>query len=258
MAPKVLQQPKSWAVIQLVLSLAVMPLGAGLLFLFGAESIVAWVLFAALPLLRIHGVQLRQPVVHPLLRLLRQLPEPRLTIQRLLLLLRSQVAMLLHPLRQMLTLDVRSRLRVPPLDRPQLRRLPLIRRLPLVRRSSPLHRSRTLLLPRIRLLRTIGRLRHRLPALPVRLRSLLPILRRLLAILRCSLVILLRWHLAILLRRPLLMVLRRRLVIRGRSLVIRRRRLVPPTIPAMLLRPRDRANPHHPHHQGESKSATWS
>jgi hypothetical protein len=47
MAPKVLQQPKSWAVIQLVLSLAVMPLGAGLLFLFGAESIVAWVLFAA-------------------------------------------------------------------------------------------------------------------------------------------------------------------------------------------------------------------
>ncbi len=52
----------------------------------------------ALPALRTHRIQLRQPVPITLLCIRRQIPEAGLLIQCLLLLLQRQIAVLAHPL----------------------------------------------------------------------------------------------------------------------------------------------------------------
>ena len=57
-----------------------------------------------LPLLRRHGIQLRQPFTHALLGWLRKLAESGLALQRLLLLLERKATVLVHPLSQMLAL----------------------------------------------------------------------------------------------------------------------------------------------------------
>jgi hypothetical protein len=57
-----------------------------------------------LPLIGSHRIELRQTLPHPLLGHRRKLLEPRFASQRLLLLLERQVAVLVHPLGQMLAL----------------------------------------------------------------------------------------------------------------------------------------------------------
>lgn len=58
----------------------------------------------AAALFRRHVIELRQPVLHPLLRLLRQFAETRFILESLLLLRERQIAVAVHPLREMLLL----------------------------------------------------------------------------------------------------------------------------------------------------------
>lgn len=69
----------------------------------------------ALPLLRRHRVELGKAVAHLLLRLLRKLLEPWLALERTLLLIGREVAMQIHPLREVLASGP-MKLGIAPLD----------------------------------------------------------------------------------------------------------------------------------------------